>query len=80
MVRDYSRKLFGAAIRYGREQVTNAAWVHAKGMPNAAGGLGDAVRPQRVQSRALVGDQGAKPPEASRFYTLVMPEMALKIA
>ena len=64
--RDYSRKLFWAVIPYGRERVTNAAWVHAEGVPNAARGLG--------------GSQGAKPPKAPRFYALVMPEMALKIA
>ena len=36
----------------------------AIGTKKTAGGLGGAVSPQRVQGRALVGAQGAKPPEA----------------
>ena len=43
--RDYCRKLFWAAIPYGRERVTNVVWVHPEGVPNAAGGLGSAVKP-----------------------------------
>ena len=36
----------------------------AIGTKKTAGGLGGAVSPQRVQGRALVGAEGAKPPEA----------------
>jgi hypothetical protein len=50
----YSGADLGFQVR-GRETVSEA------------GGLGAALSPQWVQGKALVGVQGAKPPEASEF-------------
>ena len=46
--------------------------ITVRSLPLAAGGLGGALSPQRVQGRALVGAQGAKPPGSSgniAFYS-----------
>ena len=41
-------------------------------------GPGGAVRPQRVQGRALVGVLGTKPPEAPEILHFLLPENGLK--
>ena len=46
---------------------------------NIAGGLGGAISPQRVQGRALVGVQGAKPLEAPKNLHLTVPYTGSKI-
>ena len=43
-----------------------------RSLHNIAGGLGDAISPQRVQGRALVGVQGAKPLEAPKNLHLTV--------
>ena len=45
----------------------------------SAGGLGGAVSPPVVQGKALVGAQGAKPPEALRISNFFYPKNTLKI-
>ena len=44
-----------------------------RSLHNIAGGLGGAISPQRVQGRALVGVQAAKPLEASKNLHLTVP-------
>ena len=44
-----------------------------RSLQNIAGGLGGAISPQRVQGRALVGVQEAKPLEAPKNLHLTVP-------
>ena len=45
----------------------------------STGGLGDAVSPQWVQGKALLGVQGAKALEALRISSFCYPKNTLKI-
>ena len=62
MQMDAECECFTAAVIQARRKHFGSG--AAIGTKKTAGGLGGTVSPQRVQGRALVGAQGAKPPEA----------------